>query len=258
MALTDKPREISSWISADDIQQWFSSDVDVGSYSIIGGRIEWSMLSAVVVANIPQLVIIVSYYCYNAVLTSILAAAEYSSYGVKRKALRVTWPIKDSQQRSTYWLSVPYRYVVPILGLHMILHWLISQSIFYLVLIPYLPDDQPNPENMMSSLGYSSTPIFLSILVGAIMVLTLFVLAFRKFKSAMPLAASSSAAISAACHPPKDEDLDTAALGLLKWGQTISPPAWMMERVHSIDDQHGHCSFTSLDTVSPSLTKMYA
>lgn len=90
------------------------------------------------------------------------------------------------------------------------------------------------------------------------MILTLLALAFRKFKSTMPLAASSSAAIGAACHPPKDEDLDTAALGLVKWGETISPPAWVMERFHGIDDQHGHCSFTSLDTVSPSLTKLYA
>lgn len=107
--------------------------------------------------------------------------------------------------------------------------------------IPYLPDDQPNTKHMMSSLGYSSTPIFLSILIGVIMMLTLFALAFRKFKSAMPLVVSSSAAISAACHPPKDEDLDTAALGLLKWGQTISPPAWVMERFTALT--------TSMDTV---------
>ncbi|KAJ5530394.1 hypothetical protein N7527_003787 [Penicillium freii] len=256
--ISNMAHKLSASIFTDDIKQWFTSDVDVSNYSIIGGRFQWNMLSAVVVANIPQLFITVSYYCYNAVLTSMLAAAEYSSYGVKRKALRVTWPIKDSQQRSTYWLSVPYRYVAPILALYMVLHWLVSQSLFYLMLIEYLPDDQPNPKNMMSSLGYSSTPIFLSILIGAIMILTLFALAFRKFKSTMPLAASSSAAISAACHPPKDEDLDTAALGLVKWGETISPPAWVMERFHGIDNHHGHCSFTSLDTVIPSLTKLYA
>lgn len=125
LGITNKPHQFSSWISA-DIKQWFSSDVDVSSYSIIGGRIEWSMLSAVVFANIPQLILTVSYYCYNAVLTSILAAAEYNSYGVKRKALRVTWTIKNSQQRSTYWLSVPYRYIAPILALYMVLHWLVS------------------------------------------------------------------------------------------------------------------------------------
>lgn len=257
MAFSGTSQQLAAWISVDNIKQWFSSDVDVSNYSMIGGR-EWSMLSAVVYANIPQLVITVSYYCYNAVLTSILAAAEYSSYGVKRKALRVTWPIKDSQQRSTYWLSIPYRYVAPILALYMVLHWFVSQSIFYLMLITYLPNDQPDPDNTMSSVGYSSTPIFLSILVGAVMMVILFALAFRKFKSAMPVAASSSAAISAACHAPKDEDLDMAALGLVKWGQTISPPVWVMERFHGIDDQHGHCSFTSLDTVSPSLTKLYA
>jgi hypothetical protein len=248
-----------SLISLNDIKQWFDSDVNLASYGIIAQNdVHWTMLSSVVVANTPQLVITISYYCYNAVLTSMLAAAEYSSYGVKRKALRVTWPIKGSQQRSTYWLSIPYRYGAPILVIYMILHWLVSQSIFYLVLIPYDPHDQPDPSNKISSLGYSSTPIFLSILVGAIMTLILFTLALRKCKSVIPLAASSSAAISAACHPPKDENLDTPALGLVKWGQTINQPAWVMDSFQGIDDQEGHCSFTSLDTVRPTLTKLYA
>ncbi|KAJ5816561.1 hypothetical protein N7447_008794 [Penicillium robsamsonii] len=243
-----------------DVKQWFSSDIDTSSYGFIGlqNNASWTMLSAVVVANTPQLLITISYYCYNGVLTSILAAAEYSSYGVKRKPLRVTWPIKGSQQRSTYWLSVPYQYNAPILVLYMVLHWLVSQSIFYLVLVPYDMHDERNNLSTVSSLSYSSTPILLSVLVGALMMLILFTLAFRKFDSVIPLASSSSAAISAACHPPKDENLDTAALGLVKWGQTISPAPWAMVRFQGLNDQEEHCSFTSLDTVSPTTMKLYA
>lgn len=248
------------WLTADTFKEWFSSDVDISTYNVIGGdNIGWSMLTSVVVANTPQLAITISYYCYNAVLTSMLAATEYSSYGVNRKSLRVTWPVQGSQQRSTYWLSVPYRYATPILIIYMILHWLVSQSIFYLLLIPYDPRDVADYVNQISSLGYSSMPIFLSILVGSLMVLILLVTAFRKFKSIIPITGSSSVAISAACHLPKDEVGYTASLGLVKWGETISPPAWLKENFGGIDDgQKGHCSFTSMETKKPTLMKLYA
>jgi hypothetical protein len=141
----------------------------------------------------------------------------------------------------------------------MILHWLVSQSIFYLLLITYDPANEPVPGIEISSLGYSSSPIFLSIIVGSIMVLVLIVLAFRKFKSTVPVTGSTSVAISAACHLPRDEVGETAVLGLVKWGETTMSPDWAMESFGGIDDgQKGHCSFTSLETRKPTLMKLYA
>lgn len=214
------------------------------------------MLASVVVANIPQLAITISYYCYNAVLTSMLAASEYNSYGANRKSLRVTWPVKGSQQRSTYYLSVPYKYGVPVLILYMLLHYLVSQSIFYILLIAYDPQDVMDTGTTISSLGYSSMPIFLSILVGTIMVLLLIVLAFRRFKSNMPIPESSSVAISAACHLPKGEDGNVAVLEKLKWGETPVPAAWIVDTFD--DEQKRHCSFSSLEVQKPSLMSLYA
>ena len=214
------------------------------------------MLASVVVANIPQLAITISYYCYNAVLTSMLAASEYNSYGANRKSLRVTWPEKGSQQRSTYYLSVPYKYGVPVLILYMLLHYLVSQSIFYLLLIAYDPQDVMDAGTTISSLGYSPLPIFLSIMVGIIMVLILVVLAFRKFKSNMPIPESSSVAISAACHIPKGEEGHLAVLEKLKWGETMDPAPWTMDTLD--DEQKSHCSFSSLEVQKPNLMKLYA
>ncbi|OQE39937.1 hypothetical protein PENCOP_c006G06082 [Penicillium coprophilum] len=243
------------WISTSQFQNLFSSDVDESDYhtfDVVGVK---GMLQSVVFANIPQLAVTICYYCYNAVLTSMLAAAEYSSYGFERKALRVTWPIKSSQQRSTYWLSIPYRYSVPVLLLYMTLHWTISQSIFYLEIVTYTVLDLKLWST--SSLGYSSTFILFSILVGVVMILTLCILGLRRLKSNAPLAASCSAAISAACHPPTHENLDVAIRGKLKWGQTTSLP---VESINSEGDEpgKGHCSFTSSSTVEPTLTKRYA
>ncbi|KAJ5961043.1 uncharacterized protein N7479_008193 [Penicillium vulpinum] len=216
-----------------------------------------STLSSVVIANIPQLVITVSYFFYNSVLTSMLATAEYSSYGESSKPLRVTWPVKDSEQQSTYWLSMPYQYGVPLMVIYMVLHWLISQSVFYVRIIAYDWIDRPIYQYSVSSMGYNSLAIFVSILVGGFMVCLLLGLSFRRFKSEMPLAGACSAAISAACHVPRDEDLNNAVRGPVMWGETLASPPWSVN-FGGIEDGNGHCSFTSLETVRPSLSKMYA
>ncbi|KAJ5199525.1 hypothetical protein N7472_004729 [Penicillium cf. griseofulvum] len=242
------------WISESQFENLFSSDVDESDYGTIGANVE-GMLESVVLANVPQLVVTMCYYCYNAVLTSMLAAAEYSSYGIERKALRVTWPISSSQQRSTYWLSIPYRYSVPVLLLYMTLHWTISQSIFYLQIIGYTPQDKEGWRT--SHLGYSSAFILFSVVVGAVMILALCILGLRRLNSNAPLAGSCSAAISAACHAPTHENLDTAIRSKLKWGQTTGLSVGSIDS-DGDEPEKGHCSFTSLGTVKPTLTKLYA
>jgi hypothetical protein len=95
-----------------------------------------------------------------------------------------------------------------------------------------------------------------AVVVGFLMIYFLVAHSFRRFKSTIPLAGSCSAAISAVCHPPKN-DTDTAALGQLAWGETDPPPDWVIDQSGD-DDHEGHCSFTSLDAVQPSSTKLYA
>lgn len=73
----------------------------------------------------------------------------------------------------------------------------------------------------------------------------------------MPLAGSCSTAISAACHPPKDE-ADTAVLGPVMWGETVVPSAWVMDHFDRDVERKGHCSFISLGTTVPELTRLYA
>ena len=81
--------------------------------------------------------------------------------------------------------------------------------------------------------------------------LVLIGLSFKKHKSAMLVVGSCSAAISDACHPSEDEDLDQASLGLLMWGETLGAPAWEMENfLDEIGEDRGRCSFTSLVSIS--------
>ncbi|KAJ5435736.1 hypothetical protein N7445_006621 [Penicillium cf. griseofulvum] len=197
-----------------------------GSTTLVDLQRTLPTLSYVVIANVPQLVITVSYFFYNSVLTSMLATAEYSSYGASSQPLRVTWPMKGSTQQSTYWLSMPYRYGVPLMVIYMVLHLLISQSIFYVRVMAYDWIGRQIYQRSISAMGYNALAIFISILVGAFMVCLLVGVSFRRLKSEMPLAGACSAAISAACHVPKDEDLSHAARRPVMWGETVASPLW--------------------------------
>ncbi|KAJ5647461.1 hypothetical protein N7490_003833 [Penicillium lividum] len=245
-------------LSASILSEWWSEGFGSSNYNIIDLNID-SMLGLIVLANTPQMMLTVCYYCFNNLVTDMLAAAEYSSYGTTRKPLRVSRPVKGSKQKSTYWLSIPYQYSVPMIFLHMLLHWLVSQSLFYVLVIPYGIGGSSDVGFEVSSLGYSAMPIFLAILVASFLVFLMILLGFKRLKSNMPLAGSCSAAISAACHLPNGENIETAALGPVRWGQTMEPRDWVMCNLDdTVEDDKGHCSFTGLDTVNPTLTKLYS
>ncbi|KAE8418405.1 hypothetical protein BDV36DRAFT_308758 [Aspergillus pseudocaelatus] len=243
------------WRKASSPSHWAVTSIITANFAY--GN--YSEMEGVVIANSVQLIVTVGYYFYNSVLTSMLASAEYSSYGADRKALRVTWPAKGSQQRSTYWLSVHYKYGIPVIILFMANHWFVSQGFYYVLMIPYGTDGQPLYGNKVSSVGASALPVFIAALVGVFLFLFLLSLAFRRLKSTIPLAGSCSAAISAACHPPEDVCTATVAHGELFWGETTGlPPDWVDDQSDGCDLPKGHCSFTPLDARLPSLDKLYS
>jgi hypothetical protein len=63
-------------------------------------------------ANTPQVVYSILYFAFNGALTAMAQADEWSQYAVHRKGLRVSTATK-TEQRSTYFLSLPYRYSIP-------------------------------------------------------------------------------------------------------------------------------------------------
>ncbi|KAL3496409.1 hypothetical protein BJX62DRAFT_232516 [Aspergillus germanicus] len=210
-------------------------------------------LAQILVANAPQFAITISYYFYNNVLTTMLASAEYNSYGVRRAGLRVSWPRKNTSQRSTYWLSIPYKYCVPLLVTYMALHWTVSQSLFYVLIVQYDVNLQIDSDGTTSHLAYSPVAILVSIILGGVMVAGLLVMAlFRRYKFLLPLAGSCSIAISAACHLGADEDPATAALGEVMWGVTSAFPEG-----HEAPEGVGHCSFSSGAVERPDTDRLY-
>ncbi|KAJ5963158.1 hypothetical protein N7481_013463 [Penicillium waksmanii] len=204
----------------------------------------YSELRLTVVTNCPQWIVTIFYYLYNSTLTEMLSAAEYNSQGLNPLLLRVTWPVKNSQQRSTYWFDDSITAI----------DWLVSQGYFFSLTIPYyengnliyIAKNSPVFILMVPLAAAGILVIFLSVLLIA--------LALRRLKSLVPLAATRSDSVRAACHPPGDDAcLATAAHGEVMWGKTDFPSDWIIEHGDRTDARKGHCSFTSQEVRQPSL-----
>jgi hypothetical protein len=65
---------------------------------------------------------------YNALFTSMLSGLEWNGYAKSRKPLRVA--SRRAGQRSSYYLQLPYWYVLPLMVTSGLLHWITSLSLF--------------------------------------------------------------------------------------------------------------------------------
>lgn len=181
-------------------------------------------------ANMFQIVVSALYFLYNNLLTVMLVAAEWNDYVSERKTLRVSCP--RGVQRSSYFLSLPYKYSVVLLICSGLLHWMISQSVFVIQTVGFVaPDFKHDSKLDASVIGYSSMGIILSMALGGAMVVALIMIGvFGKYKPKnlkgapgegeptypMPLVSTCSAAISAACHR-HSEDIHAHLLPV-RWG----------------------------------------
>ena len=140
--------------------------------------------------------------------------AESNDFATHRKTLRVSNP--QGRQRAAYYLQLPYRYAIPLTITCCLLHWLISQSVFYVNLMTFGVNGDRRPEKDISACGWSLAALAFTILLGAAMLIAILSLGFRKYSIEMPIMRSNSLRISAACHPPGS--FEGAALLPIEYG----------------------------------------
>ncbi|GIZ37914.1 hypothetical protein CKM354_000134300 [Cercospora kikuchii] len=205
-------------------------------------------IASVLLVNTPQIGLSCCYLGYNGILTSMHLAYEFSGYAVDRKGLRVTEP--RGAQRSTYWLQLPFRYSLPLLAATALLHWLISQSLFLIRVVPYRAELSTQTLEALtadkSGVGISLVPMLAGVVLALCMLLIVMGLGFRKLASNMPIAGSCSFALAAAAHRPQ-EDEKASTLPLM-WGEIF----------HMGTEDLGHCSFTSEEVVEVEPNRKYA
>ena len=88
--------------------------------------------------NSWQFVISFLYLIFNALLSCLLVNDEFTHYATIRKTLRVSFP--EGIQRSTYFISMPYKYGGSLLSAMSVLHWTVSQSVFVVKIFSYYSD----------------------------------------------------------------------------------------------------------------------
>lgn len=118
----------------------------------------WGLISNVILANTPQLMASTFYLLYNGILTMFLVQFEFSNMYKTRKSLRVSEPV--GTQRSSYPISLPFRYGIPLSISSGVMSWLLSQSLFLARITALHPDGTPDRANSFSTTGYSPIAIF--------------------------------------------------------------------------------------------------
>ncbi|KAK6077801.1 hypothetical protein SCUP234_06559 [Seiridium cupressi] len=120
------------------------------------------LISNVLIANLPQLIISIIYIFYNTMLSTFLVHREFSLMykSDRRKPLRVSEP--TGIQRSSYFISLPLRYGVPLYATSAIMHWLISQSLFLARITAIFPDGEDDITNSFSTCGYSPIAVIIN------------------------------------------------------------------------------------------------
>lgn len=198
-------------------------------------------ISLTLIANLPQVILSLIYFSYNATFTAMLMGLEWIGYARRPKGLRVSRkPVRD--QRSTYFLQLPYRFGIPLVILSGALHWLVSQSIFLVAIDLYDEYGAPGSTSSRFSIsefktcGFSPIAMICVVIIGSLMIVAIIGIGHIPYHRGMPLAGSSSIAISAACHPEEEPGSEGNGISKrkLQWG-VVSTSA----------DSVGHCAFSS-------------
>ncbi|KAL0465278.1 hypothetical protein QR685DRAFT_601498 [Neurospora intermedia] len=178
----------------------------------------------VLLANTPQIFLSLTYLFFNNILTKTTDGTSNTSAKEKKTCQIVWWKRKEKpspkptittktlrtsqprgSQRSTFFLSLPYRYALPFVAVSSVMHWLTSQCLYFtevdFIDVDGTTMDKSNPTTF--TLGYSICAMFWVIVLGTLSWITILGLAvFGKYPAGMPIMGGCSAVIAAACHAP--------------------------------------------------------
>ncbi|KAM5362963.1 hypothetical protein ACJA88_013787 [Fusarium oxysporum] len=145
----------------------------------------------VLLANIPQLILSISYLQFNSLITKIFMAKEWAQMSTEYRPLRVTEPQGDQVSTSCYVFM--------------------ADGGFY----GSIMDSPTTSANSMGlsgfgfiAVGYSTIAIMVAIVVFAVVISVPLLLSMRRLPGDMVIVGSNSLAIAAACHASKASKVD--------------------------------------------------
>ena len=102
------------------------------------------------------------YITFNALFSCMLVSDEWAGYYKTRKTLRVSFP--EGIQRSSYFVSMPLRYGIPLTISMALLHWTVSQSVFVVRVVSHHSDGSVDAGSTITAAGYSPLGIMICML----------------------------------------------------------------------------------------------
>ena len=91
---------------------------------LVWWNVPWNLnhglIVSVLLANPPQIILSYVYVACNVALTSMLSHSELLRYSTEKRVLHVTQP--TGQQSSSYYLSLTYRFSIPLMTASALLH----------------------------------------------------------------------------------------------------------------------------------------
>lgn len=207
-----------------------------------------AIISAVLIANLPQTLFSTLYVLINSLFTTLSIAVEWSRYANRSAPFRVS--SRRGKQRSTYFLQLPYRIAIPLTVLSTLVHWTMSLSLSFSQVEAKDPTGEINVQDGATTCSYSPLGMILTAIAGFALIGFAVALGWRKLPSGIPLAGSCSLAISAACHSPEG----TSELLPVMWGAI---PDMTIEYAED-GTRVGHCAFSNGPIESPIEGNLYA
>ena len=128
-----------------------------------------ALYSNIFFANLWQMIISLLYITLNALFSCMLVSDEWAGYQKTRKTLRVSFP--EGIQRSSYFISMPLRYGIPLTISMALLHWTVSQSVFVVRVISHYSDGSLDAESTITAAGYSPLGIMICMLYSSSLLL---------------------------------------------------------------------------------------
>jgi hypothetical protein len=179
----------------------------IDTTNVILGNPSAEAVPTILIANLPQIGLSLSYLFFNHFYTSLLVAREWSQYGQEKKGLRVSQNPIGSQEKTRF-LSLPGLYSACLMITSALLHWLLSQSFFLIYINVFDANGMPDPSDSIVVIRYSMVGLLALMLVLLIINFTTFMLGvFKRFPEGMPPVGTCSAGISAGCHPLQEGDI---------------------------------------------------
>ncbi|OQE15658.1 hypothetical protein PENSTE_c027G08766 [Penicillium steckii] len=234
------------------------------SYDLIFNLSERRILSSFIIANIPQVMISYIYLGLNYIMTTMLAMREWCSYSaavrMPPKGLRVSSPVPDTEQRSTYFLSMPFKWAIPLNIVILLVHWLVSEAYHLVQVESYTNNPRIAPavfSEMYLCISYKLIWAIIIPIAGGSYTMLVAIGLFKMYPEGMPPAGICSASIAAACQPSRVQ-IDGSTVQFpndlahkkLKWGITQDPD----ETSGGI----GHATFSADDVLPLKKGKLYA